>query len=180
MDLRASIFSGKNRTAAAIAAVAVVLCLAVVYWAAGRYASVSRTASARRADFAKYRAVEEEYLKKKAFVDIKARKAYASDVSESTVAAMERIGARVGAKEAFTAIKPLEEKEAAGYTERGVEVRLERIDLNRLVNLLYLLENNRGLFVIREFSMKARFEDPNLMDCSMKVVHLLKRKTAGP
>ncbi len=179
MDMRSSIFSGRNRTAAVTIAVALVLCLAAVYWAIGRYASVSRMASARRADLAKYRSVEEEYLKKKAFVDTKARKAYASDAAESTVAAIERLGTSVGAKDAFTSLKPLEEKQAAGYSERGVELKLEKIDLNRLVNLLYLIENNRGLFVIREFSMKARFEDPNLMDVSMKVVHLIKQK-AGP
>ncbi len=176
MDIGISIFSGKNKWRAVAVAVAVVLCLAIGYWASGRYISASRMAYAKRADLAKFRSVEEEYLKKKALIETKARKAYASDGAESAVAAIEKIGTRAGVKESLTSLKPLEEKESAGYTEKGVEVRLERIGLNQLVNLLYLIENNRGLFVIKEFSMKTRFEDPNLLDVSMKVVRLVKQK----
>jgi len=176
MDIGISKFSAMDKKRAVLAVVAAVVCLVIGYWVLGRYSSASRLSSAKRAELVKFRSLEEDYLKKKALIETKARKAYASDPAESTVAAIERIGASAGVKESLRALKPLEEKESAGYTESGVEVKLERVDLNRLVNLLYLIENNRGLFVIKEFSMKARFEDANLFDVSMKVVRLVKQK----
>jgi len=176
MELGTSAFSGKNRTTAVVVAVAAVVCLALLYLGVSRYASVSSKASAKRAELVKFRSVEQEYVKKRSLIETKARRAYAFDPTESTVATIERIGEKIGVKGSVASLKPLEEKESAGYTERGVELKLEKIDLNRLVNLLYLIENNRGLFVIKEFSMKARFEDPNLLDVSLKVVHLIKQK----
>lgn len=176
MGFNTSLFSGKKKVRVTAAALAALFCLAIVYLWAGRYRAISTMTAVKKEEYAKFKSLEEEYLKKKALLDARARKAYASDAAESAITAIERIGTRAGVKELVTSLKPIEEKETAGYVERSVEVRIERIDINQLVNLLYLMENNRGLFVIREFSMKNRFEDPDLLDVSLKVVHLVKPK----
>ncbi|MDP2688892.1 MAG: hypothetical protein Q8P48_02150, partial [Deltaproteobacteria bacterium] len=133
-----------------------------------------RMVGVNTAEFAWLTSQAGEYLEKKASVDITARKARAvSAGAVSGITEIEQIGRQVGVRELITSIKPLEERQVGGYLEKGMEVRIEKIDLNRLVSLLYLIENNRSLLVIREFSMKNRFENPNLLDVNLKIVQLI-------
>ncbi|MFQ5735871.1 MAG: hypothetical protein ACE5GY_03295 [Thermodesulfobacteriota bacterium] len=154
-----------------IAAVAVLVLLGLSYGLLVRYRAVGRMVAVKKEELAKFGSLANEYLEKKASVDMMARRARLN--SGSAVTEIERIGSRAGVRELIKSLKPLEQKQTAGYIEKGLEVRIERIDLNHLVSLLYLIENNRGLFVIRAFSMKNRFEDPDLLDVDMKIVQLV-------
>ncbi len=165
----------RNRSyAAAAAAVLVLLVLSLALLA--KYRAAARMVAVKKAELSRFSVLASEYLEKKASADMMARKTRPTEGDESAITEIERIGSRAGVKDLITSIKPLEEKQAEGYVESGFEVKIERVDLNRLVNLLYLIENNRRLLVVREFSMKSRFEDPNLLDISMKIARLSRAK----
>lgn len=176
MELKEILYSMKTKRYALLGAVFLVAAF-LIYWGVSRFATARRTAEVKKEEVVKFKSLEEEYLRKKAVVDSVAKKAYVSDPTASPIAALERMGSRVGIKELITSLKPLEERQEAGYTEKAVEVKIEKIDLNQLVSLLYVLENDRELFVVREFSMKGRFENPDLLDVTLKVAHLVKQKS---
>ncbi|MBI1911426.1 MAG: hypothetical protein HYS21_05440 [Deltaproteobacteria bacterium] len=158
----------------AILAVIPVLILILGYTAVYRYTTIRRGAALKAEDVKRFKALEQEYLVKKAAVDSISRKALA-DPGISTVSLLENIGSRIGVKNKITSINPVGETERLGYTEREFEIKIDGIDLNQLVNLLYQTENNTSLLVVREFSMKSRFENPDLLDISLKLSHITKQ-----
>ncbi len=177
MDFKMPDFRGflnKKRMGYVLAAMAVLVLLSLCWGLLGRYRAAGRMVAVKKDELARFNSLAGEYLEKKALVDMMARKARAvSAGAVSGITEIEQIGGKAGVRELITSIKPLEERQVGGYLEKGMEVRIEKIDLNGLVSLLYLMENNRSLLVIREFSMKNRFENPNLLDVNLKIVQLV-------
>lgn len=132
----------------------------------GRYASLKKAVEVKKADLKRFSALREDYLKKKTAVDAISVKAAPPGVSN--VAVMEALARRIGVKDKIASIKPLEEKLLPGYIDKGLEVKLEGMDLNELINLLYQAEANDYLITVTEFSMKSRFENPDLLDVTLK------------
>jgi general secretion pathway protein M len=171
--------SMSRQTLAYILAALIVLVVAVSgsLFTAGRYARVKRMAAVKRQEHGEFMRLKREFLIKKNAMDSTLRKAYVSAEGRSAIAVVEEIGAMVGVKERITSLKPLARVAEMGFTVSGVEVRIERMDLNQLVNFLYLIENHRTLLVIKEFRLKSRFEDPDYLDVTLKLSHLTKGKS---
>ncbi|MBW7956487.1 MAG: type 4a pilus biogenesis protein PilO [Deltaproteobacteria bacterium] len=159
------------RYAACIAVPIAVIILALFFY--GRYADLKRSAVAASRDLASMEALRGEYLTKKSVLDSMAAKAAPS--GESAVAVVEGIARRTGISGKIKSIKPLEEKADAGYAESPVEARLEGVDMNELVNFLYQAEHGDRLVVVKELSIKERFEDRDLVDAVLRVSLISKQ-----
>lgn len=133
------------------------------------YARVKRLSAIKSIEYGEFLSLKREFLLKKKAIDPFMRKAYVSGEGGSTIAVVEEIGSMAGVKEKITALKPLGEIKEMGFAISGVELRIEGIELNQLVNLLYLIENHKTLLVIKDFTLKSRFEDPDLLDVSLKL-----------
>lgn len=156
------------------AAAAVVLVFGGV-WVQKRYAAVKRLATARKADLAAFAELRGEYLALKASIDWKMRKAYAGGAAgASSIAELEDIAARAGVRDRISTLRTTGMEEELGYASEGVEMKVERLDLNGLVNLLYLIENGRGLFIVRGFTVKSRFQEPDLVDLTIDLRHITR------
>jgi|Deesub1362A_J573_1020465.scaffolds.fasta_scaffold11759_2 hypothetical protein len=57
-------------------------------------------------------------------------------------------------------IRPLEEEKRGEFIEKSAFVRMDKVDLNEIVNILYVLENSPVAFRIKDMTMKTTFEDP--------------------
>lgn len=158
------------RYAAYIAVPIAVVMLALFFY--GRYADLKRSAAAASRDLAAMEALRGEYLSKKSLLDSLAAKAAPS--GESAVAAIEGIAKRTGISGKIKSIKPLEEKADAGYAESPVEARLEGVDMNELVNFLYQAERGEKLIIVKEISIKERFEDRDLVDVVLRASLITK------
>lgn len=143
--------------------------LAIVY---SGYSSARGLALDRKADMERFAVLMAEYTGEKARIDGLSRKASAPDAS--VVSVVEALAQGIGIRGRIVSLKPLGESAAAGYIQREAEVRIERVDLNQLVNFLFQAENGRYLLAIKEFSMKSRFEDPDLFDATMRLAHVTK------
>lgn len=154
---------------AALAATALLIIFAVFFF--GRYSAMKKTAGVLKADLERFRTLEAEYLSLRAEVDRVSAKAGANGRELSSV--IGSIAAGLGITD-VASIKPAAERSELGYTVREAEVNVERIELNRLVNLLYRIEAHETLLSIREFSMKSRFDNPDLYDVSLRVAHIKK------
>lgn len=94
------------------------------------------------------------------------------DVSTGTV--IEEIAAGIGLKKKITSFKPLTEGVVNGYMEKGVQVEIEGITLNQVVNLLYKIKGHKNLLLIRGFSMKSHFQNPDMLDMTIQVILITK------
>lgn len=164
----------RRKASTAVLAAALVLAVLLGFWTAGsKLHALESRVEARKADLERFTALGAEYRLSKARVEAVSRRAYAAPgPGGGAITAMEEIAKTVGA--GISAVKPLGRRTTRGYTEKDLEVKLDRVDLNQVINLLYLTENSRTLLVIKEFSMKSRFDDPELLDITLKLTEVTK------
>ncbi len=158
----------------AVATVGVIVVLWLAVSVVGGFSSMRGRVAAARAELDTFRELGTSYLERKARVDSFAARAVVAGRPVSVLEIVEDLVGRVGVEGGVASMKPQGERTVDGYTERTVEFTLERIDLNQLTNLLYLMDNSRALLVVRDLSMKSRFESPDLLDVTLKVAHLVR------
>jgi len=66
-------------------------------------------------------------------------------------------------------IKPLEKKRIKEFIEEDAELKMEDINLNELVNLLYKIENSPMPLKIKNILIKTTFENPDLFIVNLTV-----------
>jgi hypothetical protein len=134
-----------------------------------KYRGLEKSILTKKREVLNFVRLKEEYLSNKDLFDYIERRALSPRGIESPITILEEIGMKAGVKEKIIMLKPLEEKVEKGYMERGVNLKIEGIDLNQLINFLYKIENNKALLLIKGFSMKSRFDNPNLLDVDISV-----------
>lgn len=72
-----------------------------------------------------------------------------------------------GIKDKVKSVKTSGNKIITNGTEEMAEVRLERLSLNEMVNLLYAAENPAMMLSVKQVSIKKSFEKPDLLDLSL-------------
>lgn len=85
--------------------------------------------------------------------------------ANSIVSALEQILTSLGLK--AKVIKPLEKKRIKGFTEEDAELQIENIDLNKIVNLFYKIENSPVPIKIKNATIKTTFENPDIFILSL-------------
>src|SRR3989338_9528845 len=139
-----------------------------------KYRGLEKSILAKKKVMLNFVQLKEEYLREKDKFDYTERRALSPRGMESPIIILEEIGIRAGIKEKIIMLKPLEEEMEKGYLERGVNVKIDGIDLNQLINFLYIIENNKALLLINGFSMKSRFDNPNLLDVDISLAVISK------
>lgn len=72
-----------------------------------------------------------------------------------------------GIKDKVKSVKTAGNKTITNGTEERAEVRLERLSLNEMVNLLYRAENPAMMLSVKQVSIKKSFEKPDLLDMNL-------------
>jgi len=139
-----------------------------------KYRELEKSILAKKKEMLNFVQLKEEYLREKDKFDYAERRALSPRGMESPITILEEIGIRAGIKEKIIMLKPLEEEMEKGYLERGVNVKIDGIDLNQLINFLYIIKNNKALLLINGFSMKSRFDNPNLLDVDISLAVINK------
>ncbi|MEE9542201.1 MAG: hypothetical protein V3V95_00275 [Thermodesulfobacteriota bacterium] len=147
-------------------------------FASKREARVSR----RKAELNEFLRLAGEYKGETASIEHLRAKLRVSGEGVSTGTLIEEIGAELGIKKNITSFKPAEESGEglqSGYMEKGVQVDIEGVTLNQVVNLLYRIRAHRNLLLIKDFSMKAHFANPDLLDLTVQVVLVTRYSLEG-
>ena len=71
-------------------------------------------------------------------------------------------------------IKPLGKKKVDEFTEENAELEIKEADLNRVVNMLYMIDTSRTPMKIKDISIKTAFEDPDKFILKLTVSRLSK------
>lgn len=103
--------------------------------------------------------LREELIHIKDIVESKEKKIGLTEVS-GVVSALEQMLNSLGLE--AKVIKPLEKKRIKEFKEEDAELQIENIDLNKIVNLLYRIENSPVPIKIKNATIKTTFENPNI------------------
>ncbi len=155
------------------------LLLAAVLLAAISYGMTNKTERllrSRKAELKSFYERKYEYMKERAIVAPLEKRLLLPQSRGSAAAVIEEIGGLSGIKSSINSFRPFEDKAEKGYLKNGVEVKVEGINLNQMANFLYRVENYRNLLLIRDFSMKSRFDNPDVYDMTMQVVLVAKHE----
>lgn len=124
----------------------------------------------KKAELGEFYKLANEFKRETASIEHLRAKLRLPDAEVSAGSIMEEIGAQLGIKKNITSFKPLEDELVKGYMEKGVLLDIEGVTLNQAVNLLYRIRAHKFLLLIRDFSMKAHFANPGLLDITVQVV----------
>ncbi|MBI5234965.1 MAG: hypothetical protein HY886_01795 [Deltaproteobacteria bacterium] len=130
----------------------------------------------KKAAFVRFNSTMEGYLQDRSSMSFVEKKLL-MPLQKEAGAVMEEIGASIGIGKKITSYKPFDEEKQKGYEQKGVEIKADGITVNELANLLYRIENYRNLLLVREFSMKTRFDNQTLYDVTIRVT-LVSKKNA--
>ncbi len=167
----------RQRPALALASLVLAIAVVGALFLVERYSAARKQAAVAKDELSTFRTLEEGYIREKAGIEEALRKAR-SKADQQAVAVIERAADAVGARPSIAFIRQAGEEERLGYAVAKIDVRLERVDLNRIVNLLYHLERGGALIVTKEFSMRTRFDEPELYDVDLKLTHVRRKPDA--
>ncbi len=142
--------------------------------------AMKKVLNSKKKEVARFEELEADYIRKKEVLDSLRKRAFSPDGKRSTVSIIEAMGRDLGIKDRITSIKTIEEGSKNGFMVREARVEIERIGLNELVNLLYMIEKNRrALLIIKKFSMNSRFDAPKLYDVELEIRHVREAPPEG-
>lgn len=87
----------------------------------------------------------------------------------SLIARLESGARESGIQDRIASMKPLRTRMESGIEESSVEIRLEKLDLGSLTGFLKNVEDENHLVRTRRIRIKARFDDPKLLDVTLLV-----------
>jgi general secretion pathway protein M len=88
----------------------------------------------------------------------------ASSGDFSLLSFVEAASIRLAGRDSLTAMRPQPATTLEGFREEAVEVKLEKIRLNQLVQLLFVADTAPAPMLVKTLRIKPRFDDRDLLD----------------
>lgn len=120
--------------------------------------------------------LREELIHIKEIVESKEKKIGLTKVS-GVVSTLEQMLNNLGLK--AKVIRPLKKNRIKEFTEEDAELEIKNIDLNKIVNLLYKIENSPVPIKIKSATVKTTFENPNIFILNLTASLISKPRTTG-
>lgn len=167
-DAIAAAVSSNRRLAVFAAACAVFFIASAAFVVSGE-----RELAKKRAAFASFEAMKKRYLDSISSAGPLREKLSFAEAA-SAMDAVQSAASSSGIEKKIRQLKPFEPVAVKGWAQSGAQVRLESINIGRVVQFLHRLENSPGALVVDEFTMKASFEDPDLLEVTATVRAVVK------
>ena len=87
----------------------------------------------------------------------------------SLLAFLEEVAAEVHIKSQIVAMRPQSALPASEYREHSVEVKIEKVALSSVVDLLKAMHDASAVLRFKRFHLRPRFDDPAYLDVSFLV-----------
>lgn len=88
---------------------------------------------------------------------------------------MQEIINKIRVKSKVASIRHIDVKPLQGHFVSGAEVKLESLTPNQVLNILYLIDSDDRLVLIKEFILKSDFEDLDAFDMIIRVALISKK-----
>ncbi len=106
-----------------------------------------------------YLALEQQLQKLKPEGSAAAQRNLISTVEDATQ--------QISARSQLIYVRPQPDKTREGLTEEGVEIKLEKLQLHQLVELLYQFDRSEQILKVAQLRVRTRFDNPELLDTSI-------------
>lgn len=126
---------------------------------------VRRTAAADR-ELQQFQELLQEYRKLEAKLKNVAPTKATAEV-QNLIATVENASQQVGTRNQLLYVRPQPDKTREDLIEEGVEIRLEKLQLQQLVELLYQFESQEQAVKVSQLRIRTRFDTPELLDTVM-------------
>lgn len=137
--------------------------------------NMEKKVSLKRQELAAFNDRKKEYLREKAGIEAMERKLFVPHAGKSSDVIIQEIFRRINIEDKVASFKPFREEMEKDYAKHGIEIKVNKVNLNQLVNLIYNIENHKNLLLIKNISMDGRFDNPALFDVTLQVILLVKR-----
>ncbi|BCA80385.1 type II secretion system protein GspM [Desulfuromonas sp. AOP6] len=87
---------------------------------------------------------------------------------------VEETGARIASRENLVSMRPQPTSEQNGFREEAVEIKVEKIRLDQLVQLLYEIEAADAFLRVKNLRVKTRFDNRSQLDATLVIASLGK------
>jgi len=87
------------------------------------------------------------------------------------IAKVENAAQRVGARSQLLYVRPQPDRVRGDIVEEGVEIKLEKLQLQQIVELLYQFENTQQKLTVSQLRIRPRFDTPEQLDIVMTLSH---------
>ncbi len=134
-----------------------------------------RMAQDKRQDLVQFDKFATEYRSLQSSLAELKRKVASSSSDMSLLAAMESSARKLGLADKIASMKPFTSELESGMVQSSVEMRVEKIDLKGLVQFIEAIEGGPHMAVTTRLRIKARFDDPALLDTTLVVTTLETR-----
>jgi len=155
--------------------VALLLLLVILFSAANaRIGLLKKKLTVREADIAEMLMLKQRYLEASSVARKLANRLSATRADDSPAKIIDEIGIKGKGSQ----IKPLKGEERGGYLEDAAEVKIDGVNANEAVNLLFRIEKGPRPVIIKKALLKTRFDDPARLDLTLTIA-LLKAAPQG-
>ncbi|MCF6179395.1 MAG: hypothetical protein L3J63_08415 [Geopsychrobacter sp.] len=83
------------------------------------------------------------------------------------ISTVENASQQISARSQLIYVRPQPDKIRDDLVEEGVEIKLEKLKLHQLVELLYQFENNNQHIKVSQLRIRTRFDNPQQLDTSI-------------
>jgi len=133
-----------------------------------------KTANVKK-EYAEFLKLRVEYVEIKAALSRLQANITSGGSDDSLLARMEATARSLGLQDRITSMKPFSTDHDSGIKESSVEIRMEKLDLKGVVDLLEKVENSESNTRVGRLRVKTRFDDPSLVDVTILVSALESR-----
>lgn len=123
--------------------------------------------ASRRRQIEDVRQLQQEYLRLQGALDAAEQKLGKSDFSIFPF--IENVTTRTGVRQNLVSMRPQATQIQGDFREESVVIRLERIKLAQLVELLHAIESSHLFLNMKSLQIRSRFDNPSLLDMKLTI-----------
>jgi len=90
-----------------------------------------------------------------------------SAAQRNLISTVEDATQQISARSQLIYVRPQPDKARGDLTEEGVEIKLEKLQLHQLVELLYQFDQSGQILKVDQMRIRTRFDNPDLLDTSI-------------
>lgn len=90
-----------------------------------------------------------------------------STTQKNLISTVEDATEKISARGQLSYVRPQPDKTREGLIEEGVEIKLKKLRLHQLVELLYQFDQSDQLLKVSQLRVRTRFDSPAQLDTSM-------------
>jgi predicted negative regulator of RcsB-dependent stress response len=107
---------------------------------------------------------------------LQALKSGSSATQRNLIATVEDATERVSARSQLIYVRPQPDKTREDLIEEGVEIKLEKLELHQLVELLYQFDQSGQKLKVSQLRVRTRFDNPEQLDTSITLSRFREKR----